>query len=879
MRLNEYFYYSKYAEILHLTKFELAFCLSYFVLALIICFYSTPKGSLFAPDSIGYVDTAENLYHNLNFISNYGSPLYPILIALGMHLGLSSEHAATIIPIICYSLLGFPLFLLGKIISQSITGYLSCFVCLFCGKYLLIYSTYALTEMPFLFFIVIAILFMALFNRYGYLSLMNIAGMFTFLAILTRYTGLALIPIGIIIIILNIRESRKAFRVAINYCLISMVPVVLWIFVPHGSSYQLSPSVSHSFNIIFVQFRSDLASLFYNDYKALALIMLLIFLISIIKNCLNKRLAIFIRDTISLIGFISIYSIEMIFSSYLYTSGLHLRYILPIFPFVVLLVFSSYCGSYNSLNVNIVWSRILPIILCVLLIAQGANALYSQANNIRMQSTLNYADKERLNSYISEYNISANDLIYFDVSNGYNTDLVSHSLLLYQRNPNIKKRHIRSILGNETILDNLTIPWAGAGPASATSIPDLIRENKNHSLYLIAPFKVLQNFIEQPPEDICFINPVKFSKSFICLVDLKNNETCNTSTSPGYYLIEGNSSIKMTLAGNYMGHNRDQLLISNAKKDTLQIIDFTKASAAKIGYEDKPGASWLTANHSLLSGDFMSLGYDQVLYIAGGKIIIEDFSQGNAPAIIRYSEAPARNSAFGKLVDAGDEMLAGDFLGLGNSQVLFVDRKTSGGMLAIADFSKGKAPEIMQFSEIEGNSTLLGLMLGEEDKRFSGDFMGLGYSQLMMINCNYTKTGEPMIIITDFGKEKRSASVRYQGNWGDSPLFGGWLDANDTQIVGDFMGLMHSQVLLVNHDHKGGKIMIVDFSRGKGTFKYWENWNNGTLFEGCLGLNDTRVAGDFKGLGYSQMIFLNSSINGLNATILDFINGKPKIAL
>ena len=87
MKLKEYMDMGKYTEIFHLTKFEILFCVGYFVLALIICLYSTPRGSGFSPDSFDYVNQAENIYRNHNLLIN-GQPIYPALIAVGMGLGL-----------------------------------------------------------------------------------------------------------------------------------------------------------------------------------------------------------------------------------------------------------------------------------------------------------------------------------------------------------------------------------------------------------------------------------------------------------------------------------------------------------------------------------------------------------------------------------------------------------------------------------------------------------------------------------------------------------------------------------------------------------------------------------------------------------------------
>lgn len=885
MRLKELFDYSKYADVLHLNKFELAFCVGYFFLALGICLYSTPKGSIFDTDSLQYVLQAENFYLNHDFRIFSGAPMYPSLIALIMGLGLTSEQSASIIPIISYSLLGFPIFFLGKIISRPITGYVSCIVCLFCGKYLLLEATVAMTEMPYIFLTVVAILFIAIFNRYGHVSSINIAGIFTILATFTRYIGIVLIPIGIIVIVMNIRDLRKAMITALNFCLISIIPFGIWELVQKANVYVMTTTIpSRPFGITMDQFRHNLEIIFYNSYEIEAIIVLLFVIIALIAIYLNRHLIAFAKDTIPLSGYIIIYSMLMIlltssYGDYSLTYGLHIRYMVPIFPFVVLFIFSSFSDRYNSNNVyNFAYIGI-PIILCSLLVAQGANSLYSDANVIRENSINSYSDEVKLNKYILEYNITNNDIVYFDIEKSYYPRL---RFVFQERTPYIKREFIMSTSSKTTIIDNLTSFSFNQGSSSVTSLPILVKKSKNHTIYLIAPIKVLQNFMQNSSKDISFINPVNFSESFICMVVLKKG-ICNSNP---YYITDSNTSINVALAGSFIGQKQDQLLIlksypTSTKENILQIMNFPECFPTKTEYPDRPGTAWLNANHLLLSGDFMGLGYDQAFHIDGDKIVIEDFSQGKAPAIIRYSEVLANDSALKNLADAKDAQFAGDFLGRGHSQVLFIDRNPKGGKLVIADFSKGKTAEMTEFSEIEGNSTLLCLLLDDKDKQFSGDFMGLGHDQLLMINCNHTGAKEPMIIIADFSKGNISASVKYLENWGETLGFGGWLDADDTQIVGDFMDLGHSQVLFVNHGHNGGKIMIDDFSKGKppAKIRYWESWNQGTIFQGWLGTNDTRIVGDFKDLGYSQVLFLNNSINGSNATIVEFIDGKSMIAL
>jgi len=348
------------------------------------------------------------------------------------------------------------------------------------------------------------------------------------------------------------------------------------------------------------------------------------------------------------------------------------------------------------------------------------------------------------------------------------------------------------------------------------------------------------------------------------------------------------------MAGNFMcskhiGQNYDQLLLlnSNLSEYNLQIIDFVEGSSSKFAYPERLGTTPTIANRSdsLLIGDFMGLGYDQVMSIEQDskedKIVIEDLSQGKSPAIIRYSEVISNNSTLKNLIDSDDSKLAGDFLALGYCQVLFIDRNPKIKKLMIADFTKGKSTMVEEIPLINGHSARIVQWLDDKDIQLSGDFMSLGHSQLLFINCNHTKEEREKVIIVDFGKGKGLPLFRYQENWGESSMLGGWLDVDDTQLVGDFMRLGHSQILFANHGHRDGKIMIVDYSQGNppGADKYWEKWNAGTLFEGWLGINDTKVAGDFRGLGYSQVLFLNSSINGLNATIVEFVNGKSMISL
>lgn len=398
------------------------------------------------------------------------------------------------------------------------------------------------------------------------------------------------------------------------------------------------------------------------------------------------------------------------------------------------------------------------------------------------------------------------------------------------------------------------------------------------------PYKVSQDYLKNPSKDIFLSNSYKFSSSIIYKFSLK----LNNSSSQNIYTIRNSTSIDKLLIGDFVGLKHDQLIFLRLNSSDMQkeesfmkILDFSKVIPANIKYSGRsirtgPLALLHNADSTLLTGDFLSLGYNQLLYIdrnsKGDRMVIEDFSQQKSPAIIRYSEALGTNSVLKELFNLNNTLLAADFQGLRYPQILCMDHDSKGGMVGIIDFRKGN-PHVTEIYELGNDLVPIAPLLDHGNLQFSGDFMGLGYSQVLFINRNYTKTENARIIIVDFSKNP--PSFKYLEKWGESSLFGEWLAANDTQLVGDFMGLGYSQVLFVNHRHKGGKIMIADFSQGKppASVRFREYWNNGIIFQGWLDINDTKVVGDFKGSDHSQILFLNnSSVKEENVTIVDFAN-------
>ena len=115
----------------------------------------------------------------------------------------------------------------------------------------------------------------------------------------------------------------------------------------------------------------------------------------------------------------------------------------------------------------------------------------------------------------------------------------------------------------------------------------------------------------------------------------------------------------------------------------------------------------------------------------------------------------------------------------------------------------------------------------------------------------------PRVMIADFSSGKPPLQVKYLENWGQSNVLNGWTDPGDLQLAGDFMGLKHDQILFINVNPQGGRVMIADFSSGKPPLqvKYWENWGEEKILDGWID-KFINLAGNFTALGDDQLFLL-----------------------
>ncbi|MBN9686143.1 MULTISPECIES: M12 family metallopeptidase [unclassified Corallococcus] len=319
-----------------------------------------------------------------------------------------------------------------------------------------------------------------------------------------------------------------------------------------------------------------------------------------------------------------------------------------------------------------------------------------------------------------------------------------------------------------------------------------------------------------------------------------------------------------------------QTLSSGLKRNHFQGGTITWHPVA--GYRVKYGSD------IQLQGDFMDLGYDQMLYIntdgSGAKVKVVNYGNLTPPGVAGYVEQWGTHPLLSGWIDEDDVQLVGDFMGLGYDQVMFINRSGDAGRLMVLDFKNpAQVPAVMVGYEAYSESTLLGGWLDDEDLQFVGDFANRGRDQVMFINRD-GQAGKVMIM--DFmipSAPGRFGSITYREEWGESLVLSGWLDSNDLQLAGDFRGLGYDQLMVINRSGDASKVAVVDYSTGTlgGVFIASESWTSTSwLTSNWLNDDDLQIVGDFRGLGRDQVMFINRGQDGGKVMVIDYaVNVQP----
>jgi hypothetical protein len=179
------------------------------------------------------------------------------------------------------------------------------------------------------------------------------------------------------------------------------------------------------------------------------------------------------------------------------------------------------------------------------------------------------------------------------------------------------------------------------------------------------------------------------------------------------------------------------------------------------------------------------------------RVVAVDLAGGPQNVVIRYVEQPGDDPTLDGWTKVGDACLVGDFLNKGFDQVLLFNRDPQGGRFMIVSFASGEPPVGVLLSEEWGDSDWLDGWDDSAQLQLSGDFMGLGYDQVLFIN---RTGGGGRAMVVDFAPGAAGAKIRYYEPRGLNP----WLDGIDgdgrLRLVGDFAGIGRDQILFVERD-------------------------------------------------------------------------------
>ena len=232
----------------------------------------------------------------------------------------------------------------------------------------------------------------------------------------------------------------------------------------------------------------------------------------------------------------------------------------------------------------------------------------------------------------------------------------------------------------------------------------------------------------------------------------------------------------------------------------------------------------------------------------------------------------------------------------GNGRVTGVssngDRDTNSGYKAVANWPEwiglqgqspggrvdvwnldGAAPATSAYRDDKPDHWGLLGWLDANDTQVTGDFFGLGRDQVLYVNRGGSGGH---LRIADYGDGVGPTESLYWESW-DGVFFDGWLDGNDLLLVGDFMQSGHDQLFLLNRGGSGGRVMIVDFSPGFAWVRYHEAYGAAGDLNGWHDSNDVAIAGDFRGLGYDQVLFINRGGSGGRMLVAGFRDGAAPI--
>ena len=309
------------------------------------------------------------------------------------------------------------------------------------------------------------------------------------------------------------------------------------------------------------------------------------------------------------------------------------------------------------------------------------------------------------------------------------------------------------------------------------------------------------------------------------------------------------------------------------------VWDLSGAAPAASAYaDDLPDQlgllGWIEGIDVRLTGDFFDLGHDQVLYInrggTGGRLRIADYADGEGPTESLYWESYGNSSIFDGWIDRSDEHLVGDFLGRGHDQLLLINRSGVNGRVMIVGFDTGNP--VIHYHESYGQDVSLNGWHDPEDGFLVGDFFGDGFDSVLFVNRGI---GPGRILIADFRDGAVPITWRYHEAYSDGPHLNAWHDTGDLLFAGDFRGLGRDQVLFINRGPGNGRVLVVDFDGGAfpAQWHLYLTTTQATVLNGWLDSEDVALAGNFRPGTRDQLALVNRTPAGLGRIQIADLSG------
>jgi hypothetical protein len=267
-------------------------------------------------------------------------------------------------------------------------------------------------------------------------------------------------------------------------------------------------------------------------------------------------------------------------------------------------------------------------------------------------------------------------------------------------------------------------------------------------------------------------------------------------------------------------------------------------------------------------------GGQDTLWIQGAIVLNSAVMQ--YPVAQQWSTLPA--AALGGFLDPGDRMVAGDFLAPGQQRVLFFNAEPLGGAISVRQLggtgANGTLTTELFMDWTPAMAANLGGWIDASDRLLAGDFWGLGRSQLLFMNVDGAGGAFYLAAVDGVNNQLQSLAV-VPWSAALSTSLAGWMDAGDKLVAGDFTGSGRAQLLFINTTGGSpGAASLRQFDNTTNAFQVISTvaWNKvvGTNTAIWQQASAKVLSGDFLGLNRDQLMFMNPSNTGVALSIWAF---------